>query len=182
MIEEKNLTPVGKFQKTHALKGELNAVLDIDDEYFADGHPLVINMEGAFVPFYAESVRGKGSASSLIKLEGIDSSDEARQLVNSIIYADKESLKEYMAEEGEGVFLEDDLVGFRVADENAGNLGVVVRVDTTTSNTLFIVENSEGDEIFIPVADDFILEIDETKREILTHLPEELINLNQKSK
>lgn len=182
MIEEKNLTPVGKFQKTHALKGELNAVLDIDDEYFADGHPLIVNMEGAFVPFYAESVRGKGASSSLIKIDGIDTSDEAKQLVNAIIYADKESLKDYMAEEGEGMFLEDDLVGFRVADEKAGELGNVTRVDTTTSNTLFIVENNEGEEIFIPLADDFIVEIDESKREIITSLPEDLINLNLKSK
>ena len=51
MIEEKDLTPVGKFLKTHALKGELNAILEIDPEFFTEGYPLVIDVDGAFVPF-----------------------------------------------------------------------------------------------------------------------------------
>ncbi|MDE5807925.1 MAG: ribosome maturation factor RimM [Muribaculaceae bacterium] len=182
MIEEKDLTQVGKFQKTHALKGELNAILDIDDEYFAEGHPLIVNIEGAYVPFYAESVRGKGPAASLIKLSGVDNQEEAKALVNAAIFAEKEDLKEYMGEEGESVLLEDDLEGFRVVDEEAGEIGVVERVDTTTSNTLFVVKDKEGEEIYIPAADDFIVDIDETRREILTTLPEELINLNQKRK
>ncbi|MDE6409821.1 MAG: ribosome maturation factor RimM [Muribaculaceae bacterium] len=180
MIEEKNITPVGKFQKTHGLKGELNAVLDIDAEYFAEDNPLIVNVEGAYVPFYAESVRGKGATTSLIKLEGLDSQEEAKALVNEVIYAEKDKIKDYMEEEGEGLLLEDDLEGFRVVDEEYGEIGVVARVDTTTENILFIVETDEGDEIFIPAADDFIVAIDEEKREIITTLPEELINLNQK--
>ena len=162
MIEEKNITPVGKFQKTHGLKGELNAVLDIDFEFFAEGYPLILNVEGAFVPFYAESVRGKGATTSLIKLKDIDSQDEARIFVNEVIYAEKENLKEFMGEAGEDLLLEDDLEGYRVVDENLGEIGVISRVDTTTENILFIVA------------------IDEDRREVVTTLPEELVNLNQK--
>lgn len=182
MIEEKNLTAVGKFLKTHALKGELNAILDIDDEYFVEGNPMIVDMDGAYVPFYAENIRGKGPAASLIKIEGINSSEEARQLVNAIIYAEKESLAEFLGEEVEGLLLEDDLMGFCVADEKYGEIGKVVRVDSTTDNVLFIVENGEGEEIYIPAADDFIVAVDEDKKEIITSLPEELIKLNIKEK
>lgn len=180
MIEEKNITPVGKFQKTHGLKGELNAVLDIDFEFFAEGYPLILNVEGAFVPFYAESIRGKGATTSLIKLKDIDSQDEARIFVNEVIYAEKENLKEFMGEAGEDLLLEDDLEGYRVVDENLGEIGVISRVDTTTENILFIVDDGEGEEIYIPAADDFIVAIDEDRREVVTTLPEELVNLNQK--
>lgn len=182
MIEEKNLTPVGKFLKTHALKGELNAVLDIDDEFFAEGNPMIIDMDGAFVPFYAENVRGKGPAASLIKIEGIDSQEEARPLVNATIYADKAQLTEFMGEEGEGLLLEDDLEGFRVIDEHFGEIGKIERVDSTTDNVLFIVATDDGEEIFIPAADDFIAAIDEEKKEVITTLPEDLIKLNIKEK
>ncbi len=182
MIEEKDITPVGKFQKTHGLKGELNAVLDIDAEYFAEGNPLIINVEGAYVPFYAESVRGKGATTSLIKIGDIDSHDEAKVLVNELIYAEKGTLKDFMEEEGEGLLLEDDLEGYRVIDEKHGEIGLISRVDSTTANILFIIDNGEGEEIFIPAADDFIVAIDEERHEVITTLPEELINLNQKQR
>lgn len=181
MIKEKDITPVGKFQKTHGLKGELNAVLDIDAEYFADGYPLIVNVEGAFVPFYAESVRDKGATTSLIKIKDLNSQEEAKSLVNETIYALKESLKNYMVEEeGEGLLLEDDLEGYRVVDEEFGEIGIISRVDTATENILFVVTNKDDEEIFIPVADDFIVAIDDVKKEVVTTLPEELINLNLK--
>ncbi|MDE6296938.1 MAG: ribosome maturation factor RimM [Muribaculaceae bacterium] len=182
MIEEKNLTKVGKFQKTHALKGELNAILDIDAEYFAEGKPLIVNIEGAFVPFYAESIRGKGSTTSLIKIEGVDNHEVAKELVNEDIYADKETLKEFLGAEGEELLLEDDLEGFRVVDEKLGEIGKIERVDTSTANVLFIVETEDGEELFIPAADDFIVAVDEEKRMVLTTLPEELVNLNKKER
>ncbi len=182
MIEEKDITLVGKFQKTHGLKGELNAILDIDSGYFAEGNPLIVNIDGSFVPFYAESLRGKGATTSLIKIDGIDSQEEAKMLVNEGIYAQKATLKEYMGEEGEDLLLEDDLVGYRVIDEGHGEIGVISRVDTTTENVLFIVETDDGEEIFIPAADDFIVSIDDQRKEVITTLPEELIKLNIKEK
>ena len=67
-----------------------------------------------------------------------------------------------------------------MVDEEFGEIGVLERVDSTTQNTLFVVKDSEGEEIYIPVVDDFIVAINEEDKEILTNLPEELINLNQK--
>lgn len=51
MIEEKDIKAIGKFQKTHALKGELNAILDIDSEYVSEGNAVVVDIDGIFVPF-----------------------------------------------------------------------------------------------------------------------------------
>ncbi|MDE7412976.1 MAG: ribosome maturation factor RimM [Muribaculaceae bacterium] len=182
MIEEKNLAAVGKFQKTHALKGELNVILDIDPEFFSEGYPMIVNLDGIFVPFYVDSVRGKGATTSLIKISGVDSQEEAKDFVNEVIYVEKENLKEFFGEEGEGLLLEDDLDGFRVVDEEYGEIGEIARVDTTTENILFVIKDTNGEEIFIPAVDDFIVAIDEEKKEVLTSLPEELINLNQKEK
>lgn len=179
MIEENSLAEVGKFHKTHALKGELNAILDIDPEYFEEGNPFIIEVDGVFVPFYAESVRSKGATSYLVKIAGIDTHEEARELVNHIIWVEKESLRDFLGiEEGEDLFLDNDLEGFRVVDERYGELGVLERVDDSTENVLFIVRDAAGEELMIPAADDFIVEVDEEKREIITTLPEELISLN----
>ena len=169
---------VGRFQKTHALRGELNAILDIDPLYFSEDHPMIVNVEGAFVPFYVESVRGKGVSSWLVKISGMESQEESRMLVNETIYAEKDELRRFMEVEDEDLFMEDDLEGFRVIDEEFGELGEIERIDDTTANVLFVVKTPSDEEIFIPAADEFIRGIDTELREVITSLPESLVNLN----
>lgn len=62
MITKDEISAVGTLQKTHALKGELNMLLDIDSEYLTSGNPAIIEIDGIYVPFYAESVRPKGAS------------------------------------------------------------------------------------------------------------------------
>lgn len=182
MIEKKNLVAIGKFQKTHALKGEMNAILDVDPSYMNDGNPLIVDVDGIPVPFYVESLRTKGSSSYLVKLEGVDSSDEAREFVNKEIYALKDVLGEYFQDDEEEFFFGDDLEGFRVIDSRLGDIGSVTRVDDSTENVLLVVEDTAGEEIFIPFVETFINDVDEEKQEIHTDLPEGLVDLNVKSK
>lgn len=178
MIEKKELIEIGKFQKTHALKGELNALLKVDAEYVEDKNPLIIETDGIPVPFFAESVRPKGTESYLIKLEGVDSIEEANELVNSIIYAPRKSLEEYAGEE---LLLDDDLEGFKVVDRNFGEIGMLEYIDSSTENELLVVQSQEGETVYIPLADDFIVDIDQNNRIINTSLPEGLLNLNKKT-
>lgn len=176
MINKNNLIEIGKFQKTHALKGELNAILDIPEEYVEDGNPLVIETDGIPVPYYAESVRPKGSASFLIKLEGVDTVEDAAELVNSPISVPKDILQEYVGD----VMFEDDLEGFKVIDTHFGEIGELEYIDDSTENELMVVRTPDDEEIYIPLVDDFIINIDEENKEIHTSLPEELITLNSK--
>lgn len=179
MIKEEEISAVGKLQKTHALKGELNVMLDIDPEYLEEGNPAIIDIDGIYVPFYAESVRTKGSFSYLVKFEGIYSEFEAKQLVNKTIYARKDKLKEYMEENyDEDYTLYDDLIGCTIIDSDKGEIGKVVEIDSNTENELFIVETTDGNTVFIPLTEDFIEEIDEESKTIRMNLPEGLLDLN----
>ena len=159
MIDKEKLVEIGKFQKTHALKGELNAILDIPEEYVKDGNPLIIETDGIPVPYYAESIRGKGTTSFLIKLEGVDSVEDAAEFVNSAILVPRDELQDYVGD----VMLEDDLEQDRY----------------TTENELMVVRTPDDEEIYIPLADEFIIDINEERREIHTSLPEGLVSLNK---
>lgn len=117
MIESKDITAVGKFQKTHALKGELNAILDIDPEFFEEENAIIVDIDGIFVPFFASGIRPKGSTSYLIKLDGIDTENEARLFVNKTLYANKNELGEFFEMEPEEILDEDDMVGYRLYDD-----------------------------------------------------------------
>lgn len=178
MIRKEELVEIGKFQKTHALKGELNMISEIDPEYFSLGNPLIVKMEGIFVPFYVESVRPKGSTSYLVKLEGVNSEKEASEFVNKEIHMLKKDSDDWIDEEFEDP---DYWIGYEIVDADSGEvIGTVEGVDYSTQNTLFIVKSPTNDEIFLPANEDFIVEINEETKTIRMDLPEGLLTLNMK--
>lgn len=179
MIKEDEITSVGKLLKTHALKGEMNLMLDIDPGYLEEGNPAILDIDGIYVPFYAKSVRTKGAFSYLVKFEGIDSEIEAKKLVNKSVYALRDRLKEFMLENfDEEYALYDDLIGWTIEDDEAGLIGKVVEIDTNTENELFIVETPDGNAVYIPLTEDFIEKMDESSKTIIMHLPEGLLDIN----
>lgn len=176
MIKKEDIVEIGKFQKTHALKGELNAILNIDADYVEHEKPLIVEMDGIFVPFYAESIRTKGTESFLIKLKDVESQETAREFVNKTVYGLRTDLVEYF--DDPDMEIVSDFVGFSIVDSRLGEIGIVKDVDDSTANVLFIVENKEGKTIYIPVAEEFIVSIDDDRQIIKTSLPDGLLELN----
>ncbi|MCM1369604.1 MAG: ribosome maturation factor RimM [Candidatus Amulumruptor caecigallinarius] len=180
MIKKEDIIEIGKFRKTHALQGELNATLDVDEDFVSDHNPLIVEIDGIYVPFFASWIRTKGATSFLVKLKGLDSGEEAQKLVNKIIYGRREDLVEYM--DDPDMQLVDDFIDYKVIDRNKGCLGTVVYVDNSTANTLFEVETDEGDIIYVPVADEFVEAVDDDNCEIIVNLPDGLVELNKQKK
>lgn len=179
MITEEEITAVGKLLKTHALKGELNVMLDIDPGYLEEGNPAVLDIDGIYVPFYADSIRTKGSFSYLVKFDGIDSEVEAKKLVNKTLFALRAPLKEFMLDNyDEEYALYDDLIGWSIRDIDGGVIGKVMEIDTNTENELFIVETPEGKTVYIPLTEDFIEKMDEESKTVHMRLPDGLLDLN----
>ena len=154
-------------------------LLDIDPGYLEEGNPAILDIDGIYVPFYADSIRTKGSFSYLVKFDGIDSEIEAKKLVNKNVYALRDKLKEYMLENyDEEYALYDDLVGYTIEDIESGVIGKVVEIDTNTENELFIVETPDGNTVYIPLTEDFIEKMDENNKTITMRLPDGLLDLN----
>lgn len=181
MIEEKDLTAVGKFQRTHALKGELNMILDIDPEFLEGGvNPMIVEMDGCFIPFYAGSIRTKGVSSYLVKIDRIDSEEQARQFVNKTIFVLRSELKEYMLENDEVLIDNAEWDGFDVYDKELGELGTLKRIDDSTVNVLLVIDTPAGDELYVPFVEEFIDEVDPEKKTIILNIPEGLVDINKK--
>ena len=60
-----------------------------------------------------------------------------------------------------------------------GLLGEVIDVDTTTVNTLFVIERAEEEELLVPAQEEFIVGIDQKQKLITVELPEGLLNLEE---
>lgn len=173
MIKKEEVYKIGLFNKPHGIHGELQFTFTDDIFDRVDCDYLICLLDGIFVPFFIEEYRFRSDSTALVKLEGIDTAERARMFTNVEVYFPVKHAEE--AEDGELSW--NFFVGFRMEDVRHGELGEVVEVDTTTVNTLFVVEQEDGEELLIPAQEEFIVEINKEKKLITVELPEGLLNL-----
>ena len=173
MIKKEEVYKIGLFNKPHGIHGELQFTFTDDIFDRVDCDYLICLLDGIFVPFFIEEYRFRSDSTALVKLEGIDTTERARMFTNVEVYFPVKHAEE--AEDGELSW--NFFVGFRMEDVRHGELGEVVEVDTTTVNTLFVVEQEDGEELLIPAQEEFIVEINQEKKLITVELPEGLLNL-----
>ena len=173
MIKKEEVYKIGLFNKPHGIHGELQFTFTDDIFDRVDCDYLICLLDGIFVPFFIEEYRFRSDSTALVKLEGIDTAERARMFTNVEVYFPVKHAEE--AEDGELSW--NFFVGFRMEDVRHGELGEVGEVDTTTVNTLFVVEQEDGEELLIPAQEEFIVEINQEKKLITVELPEGLLNL-----
>ncbi len=176
MIKLAELVNIGKFGKTHGIKGEINMIIpDIDPCAL---RCIVADVDGIFVPFFLSSVRDRGNGAYLVMIDRMDSEDSASIMVNKEIFAlhDDKALDEIESDTDNDGMYASDLIGYTVLNDNGLSVGVITDVDDTTENILFIVESPDGKNIMIPVAAEFIEEIIPESHTILMVLPEGLLD------
>ena len=173
MIKKEEVYKIGLFNKPHGIHGELQFTFTDDIFDRVDCDYLICLLDGIFVPFFIEEYRFRSDSTALVKLEGIDTAERARMFTNVEVYFPVKHAEE--AEDGELSWK--FFVGFRMEDVRHGELGEVVEVDTTTVNTLFVVEQEDGEELLVPAQEEFIVEINQEKKLITVELPEGLLNL-----
>ena len=173
MIKKEEVYKIGLFNKPHGIHGELQFTFTDDIFDRVDCDYLICLLDGIFVPFLIEEYRFRSDSTALVKLEGIETAERARMFTNVEVYFPVKHAEE--AEDGELSW--NFFVGFRMEDGRHGELGEVVEVDTATVNTLFVVEQEDGEELLIPAQEEFIVEINQEKKLITVELPEGLLNL-----
>ncbi len=174
MIQRDELIKIGQFNKPHGIVGELS--FSFTDDIFdrTDCPFFVCEVEGIFVPFFIEEYRFRGETAALVKLQDVNSEPEARAFINKEVYFHKS----YIDDDQEELSAPGDFfIGFLAEDVLYGELGTIVAVDDSTVNTLFIIEQADGEELLIPANDDFVVAIDVEKKFIQLNVPEGILDL-----
>ena len=176
MIKCEDIIEIGEFIKTHGILGEMTTLLDVNEDFVSDGCPFIVDIDGIFVPFFADSMRSRSAHSSLIHLQGVKTDVDAKQFVGKTIYARRSDLLKYWDEEE--IEEQDDLVGYSIVDTKLGSIGEIVDIDDSTANVLFLVKAPSGETIYIPAVNEFVVDIDAENRIITLNLPDGLVDLN----
>ena len=172
MIRPEEVYCIGKFTRTHGVQGEM--ALAFTDDVFdrVDCPYLVCDMDGILVPFFIEEYRFRSDTTALVKLDRIDTAEQARKFTNVEVYFPLEFVEE---DDSDDIPTWGYFVGFQVTDINHGELGEIVAVDDSTMNVLFSIETPDGEEILLPAHEEFMIKIEKKKRRLTVEVPEGLL-------
>lgn len=169
MIREEEVYKIGRLGKTHGVRGELSLLFDDDVFDRVDADYLVVRTEGILVPFFIEEYRFKSDACAIMKFDGIDTQERARELTGCDVYFPRA-----LADGDDDQLSTSAIVGFTLIDDTTGQtVGTIAAVDDSTLNTLFELDDGR----LIPAAADLVTAIDREARSISMRLPEGLAEL-----
>jgi len=169
MIRQEDVYKIGRLGKPHGVKGEIT--FQFQDDVFdrVDADYLILSIDDILVPFFIEEYRFKTDSNALMKFEGIDTQERARELTGCEVYFPHE-----LADSDEDTISWAAIVGFDITDaDSSRTIGRIAAVDDSTINILFELEDGR----LIPASEDLITAIDQQARTITMRLPDGLLNL-----
>ncbi|MFY9362295.1 MAG: ribosome maturation factor RimM [Dysgonamonadaceae bacterium] len=171
MILAENVVRIGQLLKPHGIRGEMLLFFEREGCADKDTSYYFLEIDGIFVPFFVEEMRFTSDTTARIKFEDVDDVDTASRYIDSGVYLPKESVKITNDDTGTAWDL---FVGYAIMDQTLGDIGVIDAVDDSTMNVLFVVKKNNR-EYLVPATEDFILEINESRKILYVDLPQGLI-------
>lgn len=118
-----------------------------------------------------EEVSPCSDGSCVVYFEGVDTIDQAEQLVGRYCLVRKSELPSDWDLTASQVW-----AGFSVVDDREGDLGTVQEIMEMPGQLLLRVEGERG-EILIPIVDEFVVDADYERQVVFVHVPRSLIEL-----
>ena len=159
---------IGQVLKSNGRDGELLVgFTGIAPEEIDLEEPVFIEFDGLPVPFYFESFTQRGNTRALVRLTGVRNLEDADELAGAILYAEDDLYEDE----------EEDLTGWTVLNADGTQVGTVSAHEDIPGNPCIWVETGHG-ECLLPLREELVLDVDETKQTLRIEIPEGLLNLN----
>lgn len=164
---------LGKIVKKYSFQGDLLVKLDTDEpEMYEEMESVLVEKRNKLVPFFIIDSYLHKSDLLRVQFEDIDTEEDAEALIGCDLYLPLDLLPELTGNH----FYYHEIIGFTARDTDFGDIGIITGVNDMTPQALFEIDR-KGIEILIPIADDFILEVDRKNKVINLQVPEGLIDI-----
>jgi len=165
---------LGKITRTNGNKGGLSIFLDVDSpQEYSELDAVFVEIKKQLIPFFIEDIKVHTSKNTaIVHFEDVEDVEEASKLTNSALYLPLASLPVL---EGNKFYFH-EVVDFLLTDKEFGEIGKIKEVLEYPNQALFQTFY-KGKEVLVPINDQFILNVDRAKKEILLKLPEGLLDI-----
>jgi len=163
---------VGRILRPKGFKGEVKAILDVDNPKDYNGLEMVfLEKRHELIPMFIEDITIEENKVTL-KFLDVDDADAADRIRGGKLFLPVSVLPQLKGDR----FYYHEIIGFEIIDEEYGAIGKIRNVIDLQSNPLFEIDN-KGKELLIPIHDDIIRKVDRKNRQITIKAPEGLIDI-----
>lgn len=164
---------LGTITGKYSFKGEVLIKLDTDSpKTYLNLKVILVNTAEGLVPFFIDRVQLHKTTLLRIKFEGVETEDEADQLVKKKVYLPLDQLPKLKGNR----FYYHEVKDFVAIDQFEKKIGILKSVNDSGPQALFMIDNN-GTEILIPVHDNFIIKLDREEKRIHLNLPDGLLEI-----
>ncbi len=150
---KKQFLEVGQIVSTHGIKGEMRFNPWCDSPSFLKQFKTLYFDEKGEKSVGVIAARPHSNI-VILKLEGVDSIEQAQLLRNKVLYINRSDVP------ADTVFIQ-DLIGCEVYDASTGKkYGVIKRVSENPANNIWHIVDESGEEHLFPAVKPFIEKID----------------------
>lgn len=173
MIREQDVYKIGKIGRPHGVNGEMTFTFTDDVFDRVDTDCIVLRIDGIMVPFFIDEYRFCSDDTALLRLDGIDTPERARQIANTEVF-----FLRALADDDDETDRPSTVVGYTMVNAADGTVvGGIKSVDMTTSNALFEIDAPDGRLLLVPAVEEYIKSIDDAGKRIMVELPAGLLDL-----
>lgn len=151
---KKQFLEIGKITASHGIRGEIRV------QYYCDSAEVLCG----FDTLYLDKGKTKASVSKayphknivVMKLEGINSIEQAQPLIGKLLYIDRND-----AELEEGIYFIQDIIGLTVKDIDTGTVyGKISEVYQNGASDVYSIKKENGEELMFPCIDEVVKKTD----------------------
>ncbi len=178
MLFNPELIEIGHTKKTYGISGAVRLTI-FDDflDVYADLPFVFIKIDGLPVPWKVEHYTEERNL--CVKFKDIETPEEAQLLTGQPLYAAKQDLPSAAIAIQSDQTKEDwtHFSVFDAADQNV-KIGIIKEIQEFPHQIMALVEQSDGTEHYIPMVEEYIVDINVEEKKITFNLPEGLLDLS----
>ncbi len=163
---------IGKIVAVFGLQGELVLVHRLGKKTSLKGLKTIFLEErkDEMLPWFVESARAKSDQEVFLKLEGLDTKETARRVVQKEVWLTETDFEQFA-----GRSAPISLVGYRMIDGGT-DLGEILEVIEQPHQVLCKID-LEGKEALIPIHEETLRKLDHKKKLVYVELPDGLLDV-----
>ena len=163
---------IGKLAGTFGVKGELVLQHKLGKKTALKGLNAIFLEERkeSFIPWFVQHTKIKNEDEIYLKLEGIESREQAFRLIQKEVWLPEPDFKKFSSKSSPI-----NLLGYEVLEEGK-SLGKILEIIEQPHQLLCRIDLA-GKEAFIPLHEETIIKIDKKKQQVIVGLPPGLLEI-----
>ena len=149
--------------KVSLLLSNIKAVQDIDF--------IFLDIDRCLIPFKVDRINSSSDNSIILKLQDLNSDEDASEVILKDVYLDKKNSK-FIDEES---FFYNELLNF-IVFKDSKKIGEIVNINDKLPQPVFEILINDK-KFMVPIHDDFIQKIDKEKKSIHIVIPDGLLEI-----